>query len=74
MWRLWSQKTGVIVRFDCDLTWSNAVDNVRSGKADVVAGIVDRPDRRACRSIFQPRSSLQIFIFFMTSVSKPSKT
>ncbi|MBA1331427.1 hypothetical protein QQ73_09785, partial [Candidatus Endoriftia persephone str. Guaymas] len=50
IWRLWSQKSGIPVAFK-QTSWERSLEMVRSGEADLHAGIVDHHQRSGCGGI-----------------------
>lgn len=61
-WHLWSQKTGVAVSF-ARLPWSEAIESVSEGSADVFAGLYFSATRERLLDFTGPYFDLPIHIF-----------
>ncbi|MGE0084535.1 MAG: transporter substrate-binding domain-containing protein [Desulfococcaceae bacterium] len=44
IWRLWAQKSGMKIEFLPAETWKTGVENLKNGKADILAGLFYNPE------------------------------
>ncbi|HNT35726.1 MAG TPA: transporter substrate-binding domain-containing protein, partial [bacterium] len=63
IWKLWSERTGVAVEFYL-MEWNLALDSVREGRADVVAGLFRTPEREADFDFTKPIIKIPTGLFF----------
>jgi PAS domain S-box-containing protein len=67
IWRLWSEKTGFSIDYQC-LKWAEALKRVREGRADVVGGIFQSPERLADFDFTHPHLTIETTIFFHQTI------
>ncbi len=73
IWRLWAQKTGRKIEFLPTVTFKDSVDNVRNGKADVHAGLLDIPEQYKGISFSQHFYEISATLFFPVKYGKVVK-
>ncbi|MCB2189430.1 MAG: PAS domain-containing protein [Deltaproteobacteria bacterium] len=66
-WRLWSVKTGQPIEYRL-MTWAEALRAVEEGRADVLGGVFDSPERRR-KLLFTPAYfQIPVHVFFHRSI------
>jgi PAS domain S-box-containing protein len=68
IWKLWSKKTGIAVEFRL-LEWEAALELVRTGKADTVAGAFVTEERQRYLDFGQPYYPIATSLFFHKQIS-----
>jgi PAS domain S-box-containing protein len=67
IWRLWSKKTGIAVDYRC-MTWSDALDAVKTGKADAVGGLFYSEERAKIFDFSPAYYKISTHIFFHKNI------
>ena len=63
IWKLWSEQTGIAVEFKL-MEWSEALEAVKSGQADVVGGVARTPQREEMFDLTARITEIPSAIFF----------
>ena len=63
MWKLWSEKTGQKIEF-LPSTWSESLENVKTGAAHVHSGLAITPEREKQMLFSQPLYENTFYLFF----------
>ncbi|MFC1673096.1 transporter substrate-binding domain-containing protein, partial [Pseudomonadota bacterium] len=66
MWKAWSKTTGRPVKFVVS-GWSDTLDNVRSGKADIHSGLFENSERSEWMAFSEPIHTIKSGVFFRSS-------
>ncbi|MGB5747841.1 MAG: transporter substrate-binding domain-containing protein [Desulfobacterales bacterium] len=67
MWRLWSKKTGVEIKF-IPAPWNETIVMVRDGRVDAHAGLNFNPDREKFLDFGNPLTRSDSFFFFNKNI------
>ncbi len=70
IWKLWSEKTGHKIEF-LPSTWSQGIENLRNGKADIHSGLAITPEREQWINFSQPLYENTFYLFFPLHQGKP---
>ena len=70
IWKLWSEKTGRKIEF-LPSTWSEGLENLKSGKADIHSGLAITPEREQWMNFSQPLYENTFYLFFPLHQGKP---
>ncbi len=66
-WTLWSQKTGIPVKLQAT-EWDKALQNLQTGRADVIDTIFQTAARSKTLDFSRPYASIEVPIFFHKSI------
>ncbi|SCA56568.1 exported hypothetical protein [Candidatus Terasakiella magnetica] len=69
-WRLWSQKTGIIVNFKA-APWNQTLESIRHNKVDAHAGLFYNDERNSYVDYGVPISKADSHVFYHNSIAFP---
>jgi len=67
IWKLWSKKTGIPIEFQL-MDWNKALDAVKSGEADAIAGIFHLPERDSFFTFTDAYFTIETGLYFAKDI------
>ncbi len=72
LWRLWSEKTGVRIRF-LFTDWQDSIQALRDGRADIHAGMLRAPERQTLFAFSQPFYAVEFGLMMRADLGRTSR-